>query len=141
MRLGINFTPPRTLQGVMTLPVSASAAPNNGKVCIILLMYLVSSGCSLKSTSSSSIFLINPVLANSEWGVCRKVVVKHSINQIKPLNESTRITRASGTWSCHRHYFQTIGANSYMSDENRNEWFKFLLRQISSLQVGDSHNW
>ena len=55
------------------------------------------------------------------------------------LNESTRITRASGTLSCHRHYFQTIGTHSYMSDENRNEWF--LLCQISSLQVGDSHNW
>ena len=32
------------------------------------------------------------------------------------LNESIRITRASGTLSCHRHYFQTIGTNSYMSD-------------------------
>ena len=51
---------------------------------------------------------------------------------IYTLKESTRITRVSGTWSCHRHYFQTIGINSYMSDENRNELFKLLLRQISS---------
>ena len=57
------------------------------------------------------------------------------------LNESIRITRASGTLSCHRHYFQTIGTDSYMSDENKNDWFKFLLCQISSLQIDDSHNW
>ena len=31
--------------------------------------------------------------------------------------------------------FPKIGINSYLSDENRNELFKFLLRQISSLQV------
>ena len=69
--------PPRTLQGVTTLPVSESAVPNNGKVgnpvlcshsrcfgCyfdVIFLMYLVSSGFSFKPTSSSSIILINPV--------------------------------------------------------------------------------
>ena len=85
--------------------------------------------------------------------------IMNSPNQIKPtkktkhlsmilllyyiytLEESTRITRGSGTWSCHPHYLQTIGINSYMSDDNRNELFNFLLRQISSLQVGDSHNW
>ena len=39
---------------------------------------------------------------------------------IYTLKESTRNTRGSGTWSCYRHYFQTIGLNSYMSDENRN---------------------
>ena len=32
------------------------------------------------------------------------------------FNESTRITRASGTWFCHHNYFQTIGTNPYMSD-------------------------
>ena len=30
------------------------------------------------------------------------------------LNESIRITRASGTLSCHRHYFQTLGTNSWV---------------------------
>ena len=60
---------------------------------------------------------------------------------IYTLKESTMIARGSGTWSCHRHYFQTIGTNSYMSDENRGDMFKFLLRQISSLQVGHSYNW
>ena len=58
---------------------------------------------------------------------------------IYTLNESTSITRGLGTWSCHRHYCHTIGIHQYMSDENRNE--KFVLRQISSLQVGDSYNW
>ena len=69
--------PPRTLQGVTTLRVSESAVPNNGKVgnqvlcphsrcfrayfAVIFLMYLVSSGFSLKPTSSSSIILIDPV--------------------------------------------------------------------------------
>ena len=57
------------------------AAPNNGNVLIIFLIYPASSGCSFKSTPSYSIILINWVLANSKWWVCRKVVVKHSINQ------------------------------------------------------------
>ena len=69
--------PPRTLQGMTTLPVSESAVPNNGKVentiicplsrCFgsyfdaIFLMYIVFSGFSFKPTSSSSIILIDPV--------------------------------------------------------------------------------
>ena len=69
-------SPPRTLQGVTTLPTPKSAVPDNAKVgnqvlcphsrCfgsyfdVIFFMYLVSSGFSFKSTSSSSIIIIDP---------------------------------------------------------------------------------
>ena len=39
-----------------------------------------------------------PILAKSEWWVCRKVVVKHSINKINPSHPTLKNPVSSSPW-------------------------------------------
>ena len=77
--------PPRTLQGMMILPVSSSAVPNNCKVGNQVLWVLFwcnlfdLSLCHLAFLSSHPHQSSSSTQLSQEW-VCRKVVVKHSIN-------------------------------------------------------------
>ena len=93
-RLLGHFTPPLGTLGLDAPALFRVRSPNDGNTLglshlptlpvlrvlffyVIFLMYLVSSGFPFKPTSSSS-----STEFSQEW-VCREMVVKHSINQIK----------------------------------------------------------
>ena len=82
-------------------PIPESAVPDNGKVGnqVLCPHYPVLFRCYLVDVSSvfwlffqANLILINhprqTSLAKNEWQVCRKVVIKHSINQIKTIQHT-----------------------------------------------------